>query len=57
MPCQCPLTINHILIDCFDFADIRQHYYEVPDMKTLFETVSPDDIIAFIKEIGLYYKL
>ena len=57
VPCQCPLTIKHILIDCLDFADIRQQFYDVPDMKTLFETVSPDNIVAFIKEIGLYYKL
>jgi hypothetical protein len=57
VPCQSPLTIKHILIECTDFDLVRDTFYTVPDMKTLFNTVPPDRIISFIKEIGLYYKI
>jgi hypothetical protein len=57
VPCQSPLIIKHILIECTDFDLVRDTFYTVPDMKTLFDTVPPDRIISFIKEIGLYYKI
>ena len=47
--CQSPLTIKHILIECTDFDLVRDTIYRVPDMKTLFDTVPPDQIISFIK--------
>ena len=54
--CDCAFTIKHILIDCFEFGDIRPQYFDVPDIKTLFDTVSPENIIGFVKEIGLFHK-
>jgi hypothetical protein len=27
VPCQCPLTVEHILIHCVDFARTRQQFY------------------------------
>ena len=57
IPCHCPLTVKHILLDCVDFALIRQKYFQVTSMKELFDKVDPSHIIAFIKEIGLFYKL
>ena len=55
--CQCELTIEHILIDCVEFTNIRAKYYDVPDLKTLFDTISPEEIFDFLKEIGLFYKI
>ena len=54
--CDCAFTIKHILIDCFEFGDIRRQYFDVPEIKTLFDTVSPENIIGFVKEIGLFHK-
>ena len=32
IPCNCPLTIKHLLIDCVDFRDVRQRFYRVPSL-------------------------
>ena len=55
--CQAPLTIKHILIDCVDFAPIRSLYFNVQSLKDLFQTVSVDNILSFLKHIGIFYKL
>jgi len=56
IPCNEPLTVKHILIDCVDFSHIRPIYYNVRDIKELFETVNPSTIIDFIRDIGLLYR-
>lgn len=50
------LTVQHILIDCLYFQNIRRKYYHVSDIKELFDTVSPKQILDFVKDIGLYNK-
>ncbi|KAJ8018548.1 hypothetical protein HOLleu_43398 [Holothuria leucospilota] len=37
-------------------CDIRQKYYSVPDLKTLFQHTDPTLILDFLKESGLYRK-
>ena len=56
IPCYCALTVKHILIECVDFMEVRQKYFDVPDLKTLFKDVDPSQIFAFLKEIGLFKK-
>ena len=56
IPCHCPLTVQHILVDCVDFALIRQNHFQVDSLKELFEKVDPSVILHFIKDIGLFYK-
>ena len=36
IPCDCRLTIKHVLIECIDTADIRKQYFNCTDLKTLF---------------------
>ena len=50
-------SVRHVLIDCIDLGLIRPRFYSVPDMKTLFDTVSVDRIISFVKEINLFSKI
>ena len=57
IPCQCPLNVKHILIECHDFAHIRNRYFNVNSMGDLFKNVDPSKILKFIKDIGLFYKL
>ena len=33
IPCDCPLTIKHVLIECVDTADIRRQYFKVSDVQ------------------------
>ena len=54
---SCIYSVRHVLIDCIDLGLIRPRFYSVPDMKTLFDTVSVDRIISFVKEINLFSKI
>ena len=54
IPCQCPLSVRHILVECVDFAPIRSQYFEAESLKELFENYDADVILSFLKEIGLF---
>ena len=53
IPCDCPLTIKHVLIECVDTADIRRQYFNCSDLKTLFSSVAGGTILAYLSEINL----
>ena len=53
IPCDCPLTIKHVLIECVDTADIRRQYFNCSDLKTLFSSVAGGTILANLSEINL----
>ena len=55
VPCQCLLTMKHIMIDCIDFHNTRIQYFNVHSMKELFDNVQPTLILSFLKDIGLFY--
>lgn len=55
--CVCPLTVQHILIDCTDFLHIRRKYYNVTSLYDLFDRIPPSRILNYLKEIGLFYLL
>ena len=54
--CQEIYSVRHVLIDCSDLGLIRPRFYSVPDMKALFNTVSVDRILSFMKEIKLLQR-
>ena len=51
--CDCPLIVKHILIECADTALTRQNYFNCNDLKTLFNSVAGDTILAYLSEINL----
>ena len=55
IPCNSPLTIKHVLIECVDTADTRKQFFNCPDLKTLF-CVAGDTILAFLAEVNLKNK-
>ena len=57
IPCNCLLTIKHLLIECVDFNDVRQRFYQVPSLQDLFKTVKPEVILEFLKAAALYRLL
>ena len=57
IPCNALLTIKHILVDCVEFAPIRQRFFHVDSLMILFDTVKFESIIDFLKEIHLYKKI
>ena len=57
IPCNCPLTIKHLLIECVDFNDVHQRFYQVPSLQDLFKIVKPEVILEFLKAAALYRLL
>ena len=55
--CNQYITVNHILTDCIDFSEDRNRYFQVTDLKQLFQDVSVDSILSFLKDINLFNKL
>ena len=52
-----PLSVKHILIECIDTADIRRQHFNCVDLKTLFNSVAGDTILAFLSDIHLIDKI
>ena len=50
-------TVKHILIDCIDFLQTRNKYYRANDLPQLFQDVPVDNILLFLKEINIFYKI
>ena len=57
IPCNEPLTIKHVLIDCVDMHETRQKYFTASSLKVLFRDVPPDHIFQFLKEINVFHLL
>ena len=52
--CNEALTINHLLVNCAEFADIRWKHYSA---NTLEEVLTADNyahVLSFLKEINFY---
>ena len=57
IPCNCPMTIKHMLIECIDTAEIRRQYFNCIDLKTLFNSVAGGTILAYLSEINLISQI
>jgi len=51
------LTIEHLLLHCYNYTSIRNKYYDTTTLSELFSKVSPHKILEFLKECYLYHKL
>ncbi len=51
------LTVEHILIECGDFAEVRQRYDGAKNLQQLLQEISVTNIFAFLQEIGLFYRI
>ena len=52
--CDAPITVRHFLLECDDCSQIRFKYYQVDNMKQLFQDIYVDHINMFLKEINLF---
>ena len=55
--CQERLSVEHILIHCAEYIDIRVSCFTVNTVRELFDTVPPVLIISFIRRAGLLYLI
>ena len=47
--CDELLTIQHILLTCSSFIDIRQNHFTAQSLLVLFQEISPEKIFNFLK--------
>jgi len=52
--CDCALTVAHVLLECNHYNVVRQTYFNVSSLHELFDTVNAQNILGFIRDIGLY---
>ena len=57
IPCDCLVTIKHILLECYDLHEIRIKHYNAVNMKSLFNQISTASILNFLKEINIFTKI
>ena len=52
--CSCALTVEHILLHCPALSPSRLKYFNVSSLFELFNNVSAQNIVHFLKEIHQY---
>ena len=55
--CDKRLTIEHILLTCSDFIEIRESHFTAKSLRMLFKDISPEKIFNFLKEINFFFFL
>ena len=47
--CDQHLTIEHILLTCSDFIEMRESHFTAQTLRMLFQDISPDNFFYFLK--------
>ena len=55
--CDAPFTVRHFLLECGDFAQVRNNCFHVDNMKELFQDIHIDSIMRFLRQINLFNKI
>ena len=55
--CDAKFTIRHILLECVDFAQVRNNCINVDNMKQLFQDIHIDSIMTFLRQINLFNRI
>ena len=55
--CDKRLTIEHILLTCSDFIEIRESHFTAKSLCMLFQDILPEKIFNFLKEINIFGKI
>ena len=55
--CDQHLAIEHILLTCSDFIEMRESHFTAQSLRMLFQDISPEKIFNFLKEINIFGKI
>ena len=55
--CNAPFTVRHFLLECVDFAQVRNNCFHVANMKQLFQDICIDSIMTFLRQINLLNRI
>ena len=56
MSCHTFITVEHVLLHCIEYNDIRAKYFDSNSLKELLSIDKLSKVIAFLREAGLYYS-
>ena len=55
--CDAPFTVRHCLLECGDFAQVRNDCFHFDNVKQLFQDIHIDSIMTFLRQINLFNKI
>ena len=55
--CDTVFTVRHFLLECGDFAQVRNNCFRLDYMKQLFQDIHIDTIRTLLKEIDLFNEI
>ena len=55
--CDKRLTIEHILLTCSDFIEMRESHFTPKSVRMLFQDILPKKIFNLLKEINIFGKI
>jgi len=55
--CQSELTVEHLLLHCSDFDSKRSRHFHASTIHELFHHVPPHNVLQFLKDINMYYRI
>jgi len=55
--CDKRLTIEHIILTCSDFIEIRESHFTAKSLCMLFQDISPEKILNILTEINVSGKM
>ena len=53
--CDKHLTIEHILLTCSDFIEIRESHFTAKSLRMLFKDISPEKIFNYLKDFFFFF--
>ena len=54
--CDAPFTVRLFLLECGDYAQVRNNCFHVDNMKEIFQDIHIDSIMTFLTQINLLTK-
>ena len=55
--CDAPFTVRRFLLECGDFAPVRNNCFHVENMKQLLQYIHIISIMTFLRQINLFNKI
>ena len=55
--CDAPFTVCHFLLECSDFAQVRNNCFHDDNIKELFQDIHNDSIMTFLRQINIFNKI
>ena len=56
MSCNTFITVEHILLQCVDYTDIRSRFFNSDSLRELLSRENMSKVVGFLREAGLYYS-